>query len=63
MDLEESSNKIIELFGLIFFQNEMNTEDVRQIKTVGQQEILQWLYDKIEQALIVSAEEKSWPVT
>lgn len=54
----------ITIFGLILFlQNEINTEQVPQIKIVGQQEILQWLYDKIEQALIVSAEEKSWPVT
>lgn len=43
------------------FQNDANVESVRQIKIAGQKDILIWLHDKIEQAIIVSTEEKSWP--
>ncbi|KAH1005296.1 hypothetical protein HUJ04_006309 [Dendroctonus ponderosae] len=34
----------------------------QQIKIVGPQEILGWLHDKIEQAMILNMEDKSWTV-
>ncbi|KAG5885876.1 hypothetical protein JTB14_019139 [Gonioctena quinquepunctata] len=44
-------------------QNDVNTGRLQQIKISGQKEILVWLHEKIEQAIIVSMEDKSWALT
>lgn len=41
--------------------NEANVGD--QIKINGEKEMLLWLHEKIEQAIIVSMEDKSWALT
>lgn len=43
-----------------YFQTEKSMEHTRQIKLTGQHDILLWLHNKIEQAIILSTEEKSW---
>ncbi|CAH1961424.1 unnamed protein product [Acanthoscelides obtectus] len=44
-------------------QSDTNTERLQQIKISGQKELLLWLHEKIEQAIIVSMEDKSWTIT
>nr|XP_023015371.1 vacuolar protein sorting-associated protein 13C-like isoform X2 [Leptinotarsa decemlineata] len=44
-------------------QNDVNTGRLQQIKIFGQKEMLLWLHEKIEQAIIVSMEDKSWALT
>lgn len=49
-----------ELYSLL--QNEASGH-VQQIKITGQKEMLVWLHEKIEQAIMVSMEDKSWALT
>ncbi|XP_072395854.1 intermembrane lipid transfer protein VPS13A-like [Diabrotica undecimpunctata] len=44
-------------------QNDSSTGKISQIKIAGQKEMLVWLHEKIEQAIIVSMEDKSWALT
>ncbi|KAJ8959925.1 hypothetical protein NQ314_006127, partial [Rhamnusium bicolor] len=44
-------------------QNEGNSGRMQQIKIAGEKEMLVWLHEKIEQAIIVSMEDKSWALT
>lgn len=42
------------------FKTESNQE--QQIRIVGSKDILIWLHEKIEQAIILSMEDKSWTI-
>lgn len=50
------------MFQNLYFKNENNTRELL-LTITGDKEMLIWIHEKIEQAIIVSMEDKSWLVT
>ncbi|XP_057653630.1 intermembrane lipid transfer protein VPS13A-like [Diorhabda carinulata] len=48
---------------ILQLRQNVGTDNLQKIKIVGQKDILIWLREKIEQAIIVSIEDKSWTLT
>jgi hypothetical protein len=49
------------LLSVIILKNESNARELL-LKISGDKDMLTWIHEKIEQAIIVSMEEKSWTV-